>query len=139
NMLSGIKTELSRYPGTAASVRYTVFILESGGRLSFPVDKIYFEDPGKPNSHSRLQWSRATEQLIEHAQSAEQQRATEASSLFDQVGKVEPRLRAWAEVVMARRQFESGNASALTDLANPLRSRLDGLTPTGLPAAFLAA
>jgi hypothetical protein len=52
---------------------------------------------------------------------------------------VHMRLRAWAELAMARRQFESGNASGLTNLANPFWSRSDGVTPTGLPAALLAA
>ena len=139
-MLGAVQSELSRAVSSpAAGWNYIVLVLEPGGRLLFPRDKIYFPDPGKPDLRSGPKWSKATEQLFERAQTADQQRGTEAASLFHQVGKTEPRLRTWAELALARRQFESGETSALTNLTNPLWSRSDGLTPTGLPVALLTA
>jgi len=139
-MLAALQGELARTGASHAIPQtYTVFALESGGRLMFPQDKTYFPDPGKTDHRFEPQWSRDTSLLFERAQTADQQTASEASSLFQQVRRTEPRLRAWAELALARRQFESGDPSALTNLTNPSWSRSDGLTPTGLPVALLAA
>ncbi len=125
--------------GFAASRSYTVFVLELGGRLVFPQGKTYFPGPGKPDHHFDPQWSAATAQLFERAQTADQRKAAEASSLFQEIRKKESRLRAWAELALVRRQFESGDTSALVNLTSPSWSRVDGLTPNGLPVALLAA
>ncbi len=139
-VLAALQGELARTQTSPAVPRnYTLLVLEPGGRLLFPHDKIYFPDPSMPDLRSEPKWTQATEKLLERAQTADQQRATEASLLFQQVRKAEPRLRAWAELALARQQFESGDTSALTNLANPIWSRSDGLTPTGLPVALLAA
>jgi signal transduction histidine kinase len=138
-MLGAVQSELSRALSSPATVRnYIVLVLEPGGRLLFPQDKIYFPDPGMPDLRSGPKWTRATQQLIERAQTADQQRATETSLLFQQVRGSEPQLRAWAELALARRQLDSGDAGALTNLTNPSWSRSDGVTPTGLPIALLA-
>ena len=138
--LATVQHDLARTETSSIAARdYAVFVLEPGGRLVFPQDRTYFPDPRKPEFRSGPRWGRATEQLIERAQTADQQRTSDASSLLHQIGKTEPRLRGWADLVLARRQFESGDASALTNLANPFWIRSDGLTPTGLPAALLAA
>ncbi|HSB13979.1 MAG TPA: HAMP domain-containing sensor histidine kinase [Bryobacteraceae bacterium] len=140
SMLTVLKSELARTETSLAAARdYTPFVLEPGGRLVFPREKTYFPDPSVLDSHSGPQWSQATSQEIERAQIADQQRAGEASSLFHHIGKTEPRLRAWSELALVRRQFESGDVSALTALANPSWTHSEGMTPSGLPVALLAA
>src|SRR5713226_6996269 len=45
--LGVVQSELSRPLSSPAAVRnYIAFVLEPGGRLLFPQDKIYFPDPG---------------------------------------------------------------------------------------------
>src|SRR4029077_8248702 len=78
-MLSGMQSELLRATSSSAATRkYIVFALEPSGRLLFPQDKIYFPDPSMPDVRSDPKWTRDTELLIERAQTADQQRATEA-------------------------------------------------------------
>ena len=60
-------------------------------------------------------------------------------SLYTQVRKSEPRLRAWTELALARIRLERGDATALTALVTPAWSRSDGLTPGGLPVALAAS
>jgi hypothetical protein len=94
-VLGAVQNDLSRTVSSPAAVRnYIVFVLEPGGRLLFPQGKIYFPDPGTPDLGSGPKWTRATEQLVERSQTADQQRATEATLLSQQVRRTEPRLRA---------------------------------------------
>lgn len=118
---------------------YIGFTLEAGGRLVFGQDKTYFPEPAKTELQPGPHWPKGVQQLIERAQTADQQRTPQAASLVQQVGNAEPRLRSWAELVLARRRYESGDPGALASLASPIWSRSEGVTPTGLPAAFLAA
>jgi hypothetical protein len=107
-MLAAMQSERARTETSSAAAQdHTVFVLEPGGRVVFPQDHVYFPDPGKPDFRSGPKWGRATEQLIERAQIADQQRANEAPSLFHQIGETEPRLRAWAELALTRRQFDA--------------------------------
>src|SRR2546422_558028 len=97
-MLASIQNELQQAVSPIPSARrYTVFALELSGRLVLPQDKTYFPDPGKPDHHFDPQWPAATAQLFERAQTADQRKAAEASSLFQEIRKKESRLRAWAE------------------------------------------
>lgn len=115
------------------------FALELSGRLVFEQDKTFLPDPAKSEFQLGPHWPKAIQQLIERAQIGDQQRMPQAASLVQQVGHAEPRLRPWAELVLARQRYESGDTEALAVLANPVWSRSEGVTPTGLPAAFLAA
>jgi len=118
-----------------------VFSFDRRGLLTFHRERVYSARFGERPAlkTSRTEWSLLTEQLIEQAQAAEaQQRTREALTIYRQIINTEPKLRAWAELGVARIQYQSGDASSVALLANPDWSRSERLTPTGLPVALIA-
>jgi len=117
----------------AASRGYPVFSLEPQGFRLFPRERVYFGEFGRQPAFARTGWLASTRQLIEQAQAAEaQQRTKEALPLYQRLGRLEARLRPWAELSEARIR------GAVPLLVNPEWSRLEGTTPSGLPVALLA-
>jgi two-component system phosphate regulon sensor histidine kinase PhoR len=109
------------------------------GKLIFLHEKAYFPDPRKEGLQQGPQWPLEVELLVERTLAAEaQERFSQAATFYRLVHKAEPRLRAWAELGLARLDFEGGDASALTRLTTPTWSRSDGITPGGLPVALSA-
>lgn len=118
-----------------------VFTFDRRGLLTFDHERIYF---GNRTDLATLgvstpEWSPATEQLIEQAQSAEaQKRGPDAIATYRRIMTAEAKLCPWAEQSIARIQYESGEESALALLSSLDWSNSEGLTPTGLPVALIA-
>jgi signal transduction histidine kinase len=123
-------------PGPALR-NFFVFSIDSHGVLAFDSDKLYFGEP--PLKASPPEWSLATEQFIEQAQSAEaQQRTEEAIFAYHRIIDSEPRLADWAKLCAGMVRRQNGDANARVLLAGEGWSRSKGLTPAGLPAALIA-
>ena len=139
NVFGSLQSDLARAETSPEALRDSpVFMLEPNGRLVFTRERTYF--PGTTEFERAPEWPPEIEEMIERAQAAEaQQQISDAVSLYTEVRKSEPRLRAWAELALARIRFEQGDATALTALADPAWSRSDGLTPRGVPVGLAAS
>ena len=129
----------TRFDGGLADLPTMSF--RRSGLLTFPRDKVYFGEFGQRPAErpSSARWSAATQRLVEQAQAAEAQgRSAAAVNRYRGIAQGEAGLRAWAEISIARLQHQGGDATALKRLASSEWSQSDGITPTGLPAAFLA-
>jgi signal transduction histidine kinase len=129
--------------GTAAPVPAgaTPMVFHRSGLVTFPRDRVYFGPFGRlPAERARLtDWSPAVAAMIDAAQAAEIQRRTDdALRLLSQVARAEPRLEAWSAIVAARTRLQH-DARALAQLARVDWARAPGVTPSGLPAAFVAS
>lgn len=95
-----------------------------------PADRLYFADPGEPPAEARRELAESTLELVEVARSAP---VETASAMFARIASREPALRDWADF----------SAAVLRKDQKRIESRhwseSDGLTPTGLPVALLAA
>ncbi|MBI1764199.1 MAG: HAMP domain-containing histidine kinase [Acidobacteria bacterium] len=115
-----------------------VFTFEPPGLLIFQRDRIWFGETDAAAKLRAADWLPATQRLIEQAQAAEAQGSLPAaSSLYHRLSNVEPKLRGWAELCLARLEQQRGTVGTLALLNDPLWSRVDELSPTGLPLALL--
>ncbi len=107
-----------------------VFTFTAPDELVFQTDKVgYGEAMSLPER--AVNWSFATQQLIEQAQAAEAQgRVSAAAELYRRLSQSEPKLRGWAEFCLARRGTKQ-------DVLTLLPRLLEDRTPTGLPVALL--
>ena len=111
------------------------------GLLSFPRDKVYFGEFGQRPAarQSSAHRSAAIQRLVYQAQTAEARaQPAEAVDHYRRIVQRASTLRAWAEISIARLQHLGGDATALTRLTSVEWSGSGGITPTGLPAAFVA-
>ncbi len=126
-------------PKAAAPFDIPVFSLDRRGLVLFPKERVYFGEFGKRPEFMPGETSGATASLVARAQAAEvQQRADEAFASYSRIASIDPRLRPWAELSLARMRYERGDGGALAVLARPQWSEADGSTPSGLPVALLA-
>lgn len=119
----------------------SIMSFRRSGLLTFPRDRTYFGAFGhRPAERlSASHWSATLQQLVAQAQAAEAQgRPAEAVDRYRRIAQRAPALRAWAEISATRLQYQGGDAGALTRLASRDWSESDGVTPSGLPAAFVA-
>ncbi len=115
-----------------------IFSLSRDGILSFHRDRVYFDEQSLWHN-SQTEWSPETESLIEQAQMAEaQQRLREAAIAYGKLTSIEPKLRDWAEFGLARIRYQSGDPGAEALLASDRWGDSEGITPMGLPMAFVA-
>ncbi len=150
-VLTGLETELRRVaverPASALGAEpdlpdIPVFSYDQQGLLTFLRDRVYFGDFGvRPTALTALSdWPPSVQRLIEQAHAAEaQQRSQEAVTLYRRIMQTEPRLSDWVELGIARARHESGAATTLTRSSARNTGYAEGLTPTGLPVAFLAS
>ena len=150
NALAEIEAELRRadtvvpadetgFKGDLADLPTMAF--HRSGLLSFPRDKVYFGEFGQRPAARQFSahWSAAIQRLVDRAQTAEARaQPAEAVERYRRIVQRVPTLRAWAEISIARLQHLGGDASALTRLTSVEWSGSGGVTPTGLPAAFVA-
>lgn len=147
NVLTAFEGELPRppleRPISTPSVPADVPLLEfhRSGIVTFPRDRVYFGPFGRrPSERERLTaWSAPLTVLIEQAQTAEAQgRRVDVLALLQRIGRAEPRLQAWADIVSGRLRLREGEVAALAELTNTDWSRSPAVTPSGLPAALVA-
>ncbi|HEX4951185.1 MAG TPA: HAMP domain-containing sensor histidine kinase [Blastocatellia bacterium] len=117
---------------TAQPAQDFVFTFTAPDELVFQQDKVWYgETTALPER--AVNWSFATQQLIEQAQAAAAQgRVSVAERLYRRLSQVEPKLRGWAEFCLAR---NGAQQDVLTLFSQLLRA--DESTPTGLPVALL--
>lgn len=130
-----------RQQGGQSPSRFIRFWFTRDGLIVFGEDKLYFGEPGDRvrSSDSPLVWPPATEQLIEQVQAAEAQlRTSDAVALYQRIIAVDPRLKTWAELGLARLRHRKGEPLDQTLLGDPQWARSDAVSPTGLPVAILA-
>jgi signal transduction histidine kinase len=142
---TAIRRDDSGRPGDGTSAPIpsdaTPMVFQRFGLVTFPRDRVYFGPFGRqPAERVRLtDWSTAVAAMIDAAQAAEIQRRTpEALRLLSQVARADPRLEAWAAIVSARTRLQH-DPRALAQLARSDWARASGVTPSGLPAAFVAS
>ncbi len=138
NALSELEQSLQRAVEPAPpQANDFVFTFEPQGLLVFQRDHVWFGETDAAKLRA-VDWSPATQRLIEQAQAAEAQgNLRAAASLYHRLSNVEPKLRGWAEICLARLRQQRGAVGTLALLDNPLWGRAEELTPTGLPVALL--
>lgn len=139
NALERLEGELRRADdGSQKLSDLIVFSFNRNGLMSFHRDRVYFDEQSLwHNSHA--EWSPETESLIEQAQIAEaQQHLREAAIAYRKLISIEPKLRDWAEFGLARIRYQSGDPRAEALLASDRWGGSEGITPMGLPMAFVA-
>lgn len=146
NALTGLETELQGYDagraGSAdaplAAVQLVTF--HRSGLVTFPRDRVYFGRFGQaPAERANTIWPEHLVALIEAAQALEARgHGGKAAELYARLARAEPRLGPWADIARGRLEWRAGSSEALGRLANVEWSRSAGLTPSGLPAAFVA-
>jgi signal transduction histidine kinase len=150
NLLAKLESDLRRWdadqPITAAELQQqfdalSLFSVNDGGLIRFIQDRIYFTTTAEvmPATDAIDEWPVQTEQAIEQVRAAEAQgHKSEAATAYRQIMNTESKLRAWAEIGLARLQDQSGNLDARRLLANAAWGRSEAVTPAGLPAALIA-
>jgi hypothetical protein len=118
--------ELNAGGATAGAIPFSV----RPDVVIFPADRLYFGGFGEPPAEVRRPLKESTLDLVEEARSAPVQNA---AAMFARIASREPVLRDWADFSTAvlsknQKRIESRHWS-----------ESDGLTPTGLPVALLAA
>lgn len=114
-----------------------VFTVTAPDSVVFARDKVWSGESTIVPARA-VNWSLATQQLIEQAQAAEAQgRGRDAVRLYRRLMLVEPRLRGWAEFCLARSATPNNAQGVLTVLSQLLATRSEESTPTGLPVALL--
>lgn len=119
---------------TAQPAQDFVFTFTAPDELVFQQDKVWYGETTALPEHA-INWSFATQQLMEQAQAAEAQgRVSVAARLYRRLSQVEPKLRGWAEFCLAR---SGAQQDVLTLFPHLLEERAAETTPTGLPVALL--
>ncbi|MEW6208227.1 MAG: HAMP domain-containing sensor histidine kinase [Acidobacteriota bacterium] len=139
NALETLEGELRRADEASQELsNLIVFSFNRDGLISFHQDRVYFDEQSLGHN-SRTEWSLETELLIEQAQMAEaQQRLIEAAMAYRKLVSLEPKLRDWAEFGLARIRYQSGDPRAEALLVSDRWGGSEGITPMGLPVAFVA-
>ena len=142
--LTGLETDLGRMlangwqepPPESPAIQGLVFFFDRSASLLFPREKVYF---GERPARITTEWTPPIEDLVETARQAEaQSRFADAMLAYSRVGEREPKLRAWSDLSILRTRHQTGDADAVERITNPEWGRSEGLTPTGLPVAFMA-
>jgi signal transduction histidine kinase len=133
-----IVNELTQREATLAKVPDIRF--HRSGLVVFPKDRVYFGPFGQvPAERGHLvERSDAVATLIDQAQAAESRgNVADAIRLFQRVAGMDPKLEAWATIASARAEVLT-RAGALARLVDVRWAVSAGVTPSGLPAAFIA-
>jgi signal transduction histidine kinase len=140
NAIAELEGELRHADESSQALSGLILLsLDHGGRITFLRDRVYFGEPALLDAPSGG-WGLSTELLIEQARAAEaQQRGREAETAYRKLILIEPKLRDWAELSLARVRHQSGDGGAEDLLAGADWSRSQGLTPAGLPVALVAS
>lgn len=145
-VLGQIATELSRLTGRRPAQNAMlpadapIMVFDRSGLVTFQRDRLYFGPFGRvPVERAALtDWPPTLSKSIEEAQALEiQRRPADAIAVFDRIGRSEPRLQTWSAIAAARIRSQTEPA-AVRQLARQEWAQSGGVTPSGLPAAFIA-
>jgi signal transduction histidine kinase len=150
NALSAIEGKLRRgeseliddpsLQGEGKSVPFIRFVFDRNQILIFPDDRVFFGEVGRrPPQASAFSLFRLVVQFIEQAQEAEARKEDKAAlSAYQRIRTLEPRLRPWVDLNIARIQYGHREAELPSALRNIDLTREDSISPSGIPVAMLA-